>query len=145
MKINDLTVKELTLKILNIQQSYLDLVEKAELDIDYIDIDDTPIGDNITSLREDYVVENITFTVENSGIITWKIDCTYDADWPEVYSGKFKMSELSDSENHRHACYLVEKAINDLEFSKQQAKKTLSNYEENMNRLKKYKENLWRK
>ena len=117
MKINDYSLDELKLKIYNIQKSYRELLENVGMDTDYMDVDKTPVGDNISQFSEKYVLENMEFTIEDNRTITWKIDSTYDERWPEVYSRRFRIDEIDSYNALQYAQDMVEKLIRDLEFS----------------------------
>ena len=117
MKINNYSLDELKLKIHSIQKSYEEFLEKVGIDTDYMDVDKTPVGDNISQFSEKYILDNMVFIIENNKKIIWKLDDTYDERWPEVYSGEFNIDELYSYNALQYAQDMVEKFIRDLEYS----------------------------
>ena len=117
MKINNYSLDELKLKIYNIQKSYQEFLENVGIDTDYMDVDKTPVGDNISHFSEKHILDNMVFIIESNKKIIWKLDDTYDERWPEVYSGEFNINELDNYDALQYAQDMVEKLIRDLEFS----------------------------
>ena len=117
MKINNYSLDELKLKIHSIQKSYEEFLEKVGIDTDYMDVDKTPVGDNISQFSEKHILDNMVFIIENNKKIIWKLDDTYDERWPEVYSGEFNIDELDNYDALQYAQDMVEKLIRDLEYS----------------------------
>lgn len=144
MKINNYSLDELKLKIYNIQKSYRELLENVGMDTDYMDVDKTPVGDNISQFSEEYVLENMEFTIEDNRTITWKIDSTYDERWPEVYSGRFRIDELDSYNALQYAQDMVEKLIRDLEFSIRRHNEDIEYEKRGLEEFKTIKEKLWK-
>ena len=144
MKINNYSLDELKLKIYNIQKSYKELLENVGMDTDYMDVDKTPVGDNISQFSEKYVLENMEFTIEDNRTITWKLDDTYDERWPEVYSGEFDINELDNYDALQYAQDMVEKLIRDLEYSIRRHGEDIEYEKRGLEEFKIIKEKLWK-
>lgn len=144
MKINNYSLDELKLKIYSIQKSYRELLENVGMDTDYMDVDKTPIGDNISHFEEEDILHNMEFTIENDRTITWKMDYTYDERWPEVYSGKFKIDELDSYDALQYAQDMVEKLIRDLEYSIRRHREDIEYEKRGLEEFKSIKEKLWK-
>ena len=72
MKINNYSLDELKLKIHSIQKSYRELLENVGMDTDYMDVDKTPVGDNISQFSEKHILDNMVFIIESNKKIIWK-------------------------------------------------------------------------
>lgn len=144
MKINNYSLDELKLKIYSIQKSYRELLENVGMDTDYMDVDKTPIGDNISQFSEKYILDNMVFTIESSKKIIWKVDDTYDERWPEVYSGEFDIDKLDNYNVLQYAQDMVEKLIRDLEFSIRRYGEDIEYEKKSLEEFKAVKEKLWK-
>lgn len=144
MKINDYSLDELKLKIYNIQKSFRELLENEGIDTDYMDVDKTPIGDNISHFEEGDILDNMEFIIENDRTITWKMDYTYDERWSEVYSGKFKIDELDSYDALQYARDMVGRLIRDLEFSIRRHEEDIEYEKGGLKEFKIIQEKLWR-
>lgn len=144
MKINNYSLDELKLKIYNIQKSYRELLENIGMDVDYMDIDITPIGDNISHFDEEYVFKNMEFTIKDDRTIIWKVDLTYDERFPEVYSGDFKIDELDSYDAFQYAKDMIEKLIRDLEFSIRRHNENIEYERKGLEEFKIIQEKLWK-
>ena len=144
MKINNYSLDELKLKIYNIQKSYRELLENVGMDTDYMDVDKTPVGDNISHFDEEYVFKNMEFTIKDDRTIIWKVDFTYDERWPEVYSGEFDINELDNYDALQYAQDMVEKLIKDLEYSIRRHGEDIEYERKGLEEFKIIREKLWK-
>ena len=144
MKINDYSLDELKLKIYNIQKSYKELLEDIGMDVDYMDIDVTPIGDNISHFDEEYVFKNMEFTIKDDRTIIWKVDFTYDERWPEVYSGEFDINELDNYDALQYAQNMIDKLIKDLDYSIRRHNEDIEYERKGLEEFKIIREKLWK-
>ena len=145
MKINNYSLDELKLKIYNIQKSYQEFLENVGIDTDYMDVDKTPVGDNISHFSEKHILDNMVFIIESNKKIIWKLDDTYDERWPEVYSGEFNINELDNYDALQYAQDMVEKLIRDLEFSIRRHNEDIEYERKGLEEFKIIKEKLWKK
>ena len=144
MKINNYSLDELKLKIHSIQKSYEEFLEKVGIDTDYMDVDKTPVGDNISQFSEKHILDNMVFIIENNKKIIWKLDDTYDERWPEVYSGEFNIDELDNYDALQYAQDMVEKLIRDLEYSIRRRGEDIEYEKKGLEEFKAIKEKLWK-
>lgn len=144
MKINNYSLDELKLKIHSIQKSYEEFLEKVGIDTDYMDVDKTPVGDNISQFSEKHILDNMVFIIESNKKIIWKLDDTYDERWPEVYSGEFNIDELDNYDALQYAQDMVEKLIRDLEHSIRRHGEDIEYEKKGLEEFKAIKEKLWK-
>ena len=114
------------------------------MDVDYMDIDVTPIGDNISHFDEEYVFKNMEFTIKNDRTIIWKVDFTYDERWPEVYSGEFDINELDNYDALQYAQNMIDKLIKDLDYSIRRHNEDIEYERKGLEEFKSIKEKLWK-
>ena len=144
MKINDYSLDELKLKIYNIQKSFREFLENEGIDTDYMDVDKTPIGDNISQFSKQYILDNMVFIIESDKKIIWKVDDTYDERWPEVYSGEFNIDELDNYDALQYARNMIEKLIIDLEYSIRRHGEDIEYEKGGLKEFKIIQEKLWK-
>lgn len=144
MKINDYSLDELKLKIHSIQKSCRELLENVGMDTDYMDVDKTPIGDNISQFSEKYILDNMVFIIESDKKIIWKVDDTYDERWPEVYSGEFNIDELDNYNALQYAQDMIGKLIRDLEYSIRRHEEDMEYEKIGLEEFKIIQEKLWK-
>ena len=144
MKINDYSLDELKLKIHSIQKSCRELLENVGMDTDYMDVDKTPIGDNISQFSEKYILDNMVFIRESDKKIIWKVDDTYDERWPEVYSGEFNIDELDNYNALQYAQDMIGKLIRDLEYSIRRHEEDMEYEKIGLEEFKIIQEKLWK-
>lgn len=144
MKINNYSLDELKLKIHSIQKSYEEFLENVGIDTDYMDVDKTPVGDNISQFSEKHILDNMVFIIESNKKIIWKLDDTYDERWPEVYSGEFNIDELDNYDALQYAQDMVEKLIRDLEYSIRRHGEDIEYEKKGLEEFKAIKEKLWK-
>lgn len=144
MKINNYSLDELKLKIYNIQKSYRELLENVGIDTDYMDVDKTPVGDNISQFSEKHILDNMVFIIESNKKIIWKLDDTYDERWPEVYSGEFNIDKLDNYDVLQYARNMIEKLIIDLECSIRRHGEDIEYEQRGLEEFKAIKEKLWK-
>lgn len=144
MKINDYSLDELKLKIYNIQKSFREFLENEGIDTDYMDVDKTPIGDNISQFSKQYILDNMVFIIESDKKIIWKVDDTYDERWPEVYSGEFNIDELDNYNALQYAQDMIGKLIRDLEYSIRRHGEDIEYEKGGLKEFKIIQEKLWK-
>ena len=144
MKINNYSLDELKLKIHSIQKSYEEFLEKVGIDTDYMDVDKTPVGDNISQFSEKYILDNMVFIIESNKKIIWKLDDTFDERWPVVYSGEFNIDELDNYDALQYARNMIEKLIIDLEYSIRRHGEDIEYEKKGLEEFKAIKEKLWK-